>query len=566
MTLPSLTGLAKRLVAQQHLTLERAQQAQSFASREGLPFATYLVDHRLVDSLNVAQAAADEFGLPLVDIGAMELDPEVTRLVSEKLIREFNALPIYKRGNKLFVAISDPADIRAMDQFQFHCGLNSEPVLVETHALRAAMDNALDSKESSISTLSDSDLDALEFSGADDAASPTTSDSDIDDAPLVRFVHKVLLDAVNKGASDIHFEPYEGRFRVRFRMDGLLREVATPPANIAARVTLRLKVMARLDISERRLPQDGRIKMKLSRTRAIDFRVSTCPTMFGEKVVLRVLDTSSQRFGPESLGLEPVQMQMFLDAIRKPHGMVLVTGPTGSGKTMTLYTALSILNTDDRNISACEDPSEVYLPGVNQVSVNTKVGLTFASTLRAFLRQDPDVIMIGEIRDAETAEIAVKAAQTGHMVLSTLHTNDAPQTLPRLRNMGVETYNIVSAVSLVLAQRLVRKLCDSCKMPVELSAAALLAYGFAPTDIGKITPYGPVGCEQCNGGYKGRIGVFQVMPISEATARIIIRDGSATEIADQASAEGIATLRQSGLLKVAQGLTSLEELTRMTTE
>lgn len=566
MTAPSLTGLAKRLVAQQHLTQERAQQAQTHASREGLPFATYLVDHHLVDSASVAQAAAEEFGLPLVDIGVLELDSDVTRLVSEKLIREFNALPIFKRGNKLFVAISDPADIRAMDQFQFHCGLNSEAVLVETQALRAAMNSALDSKESSIAALTDTDLDDLEFTGAEDGAAPTNSESDIDDAPLVRFVNKVLLDAVNKGASDIHFEPYEGRFRVRFRMDGLLREVATPPANLAARVSLRLKVMARLDISERRLPQDGRIKMKLSRTRAIDFRVSTCPTMFGEKIVLRVLDTSNQRFSADSLGLEPEQMRMFLDAIKKPYGMVLVTGPTGSGKTMTLYTALSILNTDDRNISACEDPAEVYLPGVNQVSVNTRVGLTFASSLRAFLRQDPDVIMIGEIRDAETAEIAVKAAQTGHMVLSTLHTNDAPQTLPRLRNMGVETYNIVSAVSLVLAQRLVRKLCDHCKQPLELPTEALLAYGFAPADIGTFVPYSPVGCEHCNVGYKGRIGVFQVMPISEATARIIIRDGTSTEIAEQASLEGIPTLRQAGLRKVAQGLTSLEEITRMTTE
>jgi len=567
MTPPSLTGLAKRLVAQEHLSLERAQQAQTHASREGLPFATYLVEHHLVGSAHVAHAAADEFGLPLIDIAAVELDPEVTKLISEKLIRHFNALPVFKRGNRLFVAIADPANIQAMDQFQFHSGLTTEAVLAETQALKRAMDSALDSKDATIAALTDTDLDDLEFSGADDALTPqSASETDIDDAPLVRFVNKVLLDAVNKGASDIHFEPYEGRFRVRFRMDGLLREVATPPTTLAPRVALRLKVMARLDISERRMPQDGRIKMKLSRTRAIDFRVSTCPTMFGEKIVLRILDTSNQRYSADTLGLEPEQMQMFIDAVRKPYGMVLVTGPTGSGKTMTLYTALNILNTDDRNISSCEDPAEIYLPGINQVSINPKVGLTFASALRAFLRQDPDVIMIGEIRDAETAEIAVKAAQTGHMVLSTLHTNDAPQTLPRLRNMGVETYNIVSAVNLVLAQRLVRRLCDHCKQPVELSPEVLLAYGVAAEDIGTFLPYGPVGCEHCNAGYKGRVGVFQVMPVSDAIARIILRDGTSVDIAEQASREGIRTLRQSGLRKVAQGATSLEEITRMTTE
>lgn len=560
-----LKGIAKRLVEQGVLTEQEASRAQRSASQGGLPLVTFMYQHHIADVKVIAKAASEEFGIPLLDLSVMEIDPEVIKLVSDKLINQFNALPIWKRGGKLFVAISDPGNIQALDQFQFHSGLNTEPVLVEPKQLIEVIEKSLESTETALGELADADLDALEFTGLQDEGG-ASGDADIDDAPLVRFVNKMLLDAINKGASDIHFEPYEQRTRVRFRMDGILTEVASPPVALASRIASRLKVMARLDIAEKRVPQDGRIKMKLSRSRSIDFRVSTCPTLFGEKVVLRILDTGTFKYGVDAMGLEPTQRQQFMEAIHKPWGMVLVTGPTGSGKTVTLYTALSILNTADRNISSVEDPAEIYMPGVNQVNINVKAGLSFASTLRSFLRQDPDIIMVGEIRDAETAEIAIKAAQTGHMVLSTLHTNDAPQTLARLLNMGVEPYNIVSAVSLVIAQRLVRKLCNHCKEPVEMEPELLQSYGFTPQQIGTFTPYRAVGCEHCNQGYRGRAGIFQVMKLSEAMNQIILANGNSMQLEEQAKREGIIDLRQAGLLKVMEGVTSVDEIVRVTLE
>jgi type IV pilus assembly protein PilB len=559
----ALNGLSRRLVAKGLLEEQRAHRVQLQAKQDGVPLVNYLSLHHIVDENKASLAAAEEFGLPLFDIACLDADDNVLALVDEKLIHEFQALPLWKRGNKLFVAISDPGNIQALDQFKFQTGLNTEAVLVETHALIKSIEQSLDSKSTSLQDFSDTDLDALEFDGLDDQSA---SEVDVDDAPLVRFVNKIMLDAINQDASDIHFEPYEDRTRVRYRLDGILQEVAAPPANLAPRIVARIKVMARLDISERRVPQDGRIKMKLSRNRSIDFRVSTCPTLFGEKVVLRILDSGSFKYGVDVLGFEEDQKQVFIEHIKRPHGMVLVTGPTGSGKTVTLYTALNILNTGDRNISSVEDPAEIYMPGVNQVNVNPKVGLTFASTLRAFLRQDPDIIMVGEIRDTETAEIAMKAAQTGHLVLSTLHTNDAPQTLTRLANMGVESYNIVSAVSVIVAQRLARCLCPHCKQIVELPDDILLSQGFTQEQLGTFTMYGPNGCERCNNGYRGRIGIFQVMPLTDEIGRAILEGKNAMELADIARAQGVLDLRQSGLLKVMRGITSLEEVGRVTTE
>jgi type IV pilus assembly protein PilB len=421
--------------------------------------------------------------------------------------------------------------------------------------------------DTSLADLSgDGDLDDLDIGSEEERDDSGPSDTDVDDAPVVRFVNKILLDAINSGASDIHFEPYEKSYRVRYRRDGVLKEVATPPVALNRRISARLKVLSRLDISERRVPQDGRMKMKLSKNRAIDFRVNTCPTLFGEKIVLRILDPTSAQLGIDALGYEEDQKQLYMDALDQPQGMILVTGPTGSGKTVSLYTGLNILNTEDRNISTAEDPAEINLPGVNQVNVDNKVGLTFASALKAFLRQDPDVIMVGEIRDMETGEIAIKAAQTGHLVLSTLHTNDAPQTLSRMINMGIAPFNIASSVSLIIAQRLARRLCNNCKKPVDIPKEALLEEGFTEDDLPGLKVYKPVGCDQCDSGYKGRVGIYQVMPISEEMARIIMAEGNAIQLADQAQKEGIRDLRQSGLIKVKQGVTSLEEVNRVTKE
>ncbi len=559
-----LSGLAKRLVADGLLQEEAAATAQEKALKKREPFVSYLVDNKLVDSASIASSACQEFGIPLFDLGAMEMEAAPVSLVDEKLIRQHRTLPLFRRGNRLFVAVSDPTNLQAVDEIKFHTGISTETILVEEDKLSKAIERALDSADTSMADLLDEDLDNLDIGSDDDAGNDDSADTEIDDTPVVRFVNKILLDAINKGASDIHIEPYEKSFRIRFRQDGVLHEVADPPLAMATRLISRIKVMSRMDIAERRVPQDGRIKMKISKKRAIDFRVNSCPTLFGEKVVLRILDPTSAQLGIDALGYEQEQKDLYMKNLEKPYGMILITGPTGSGKTVSLYTGLNILNTPDRNISTCEDPVEINLTGINQCHMNPKAGLTFASALRAFLRQDPDIIMVGEIRDLETAEIAIKAAQTGHMVMSTLHTNDAPQTLTRLANMGVPAYNIASSVNLIIAQRLARRLCSNCKKPVDIPMAALLEEGFREEDLAGVKIYGPVGCDQCADGYRGRVGVYQVMPVSEAMGRIIMEGGNAIQLADQASKEGIADLRISGLKKVRDGTTSLEEINRVT--
>jgi type IV pilus assembly protein PilB len=560
-------GLARRLVKDGLLSEADALQSYEQSRKAGVPFVSYLVQQKLVESLSIGQAASQEFGIPLFDINTLDLDYLPKGLVEERLIRQHQALPLFKRGNRLFVAVADPTNLQALDEIKFHTGINTEAILVEEDKLALIIEQAMESQDTSLADLNSVVLDSLDISGGENEPPEDSIESDVDDTPIVRFINKALLDAINRGASDIHFEPYEKIYRVRYRQDGVLHEIASPPIALAARLAARLKVMARLDISERRVPQDGRMKMKISKKRAIDFRVSTCPTLFGEKIVLRILDPASVQMGIEALGYEESQKKIFLETIHRPYGMVLVTGPTGSGKTVSLYTALNILNTGDRNISTAEDPAEINLPGINQVNIHPKVGLTFAGALRAFLRQDPDIIMVGEIRDLETAEIAIKAAQTGHMVLSTLHTNDAPQTLTRLLNMGVASYNIASAVSLIIAQRLVRRLCSYCKVPQELPREILLEESFTEAQIetGPIL-YKAVGCDHCSGGYKGRVGIYQVMPVSEEMGRIIMEGGNSMELAKQAKKEGVADLRQSGLKKVIEGITSLEEINRVTKE
>jgi type IV pilus assembly protein PilB len=559
-----LSGLAKRLVLDGLLAEEHAAEAQEKALKKREPFVSYLVENKILASSAIAASACQEFGVPLLDLAAMELENAPVSLVDEKLIRQHHALPLFRRGNRLYVAVSDPTNLQALDEIKFHTGISTETVLVEEDKLAKAIEKALDSADTSMADLLDEDLDNLEVRSGDEENKDEGIDADIDDTPVVRFVNKVLLDAINKGASDIHIEPYEKSFRIRFRQDGVLHEVASPPQSMSNRLIARVKVMSRMDIAERRVPQDGRIKMAISKKRAIDFRVNTCPTLFGEKVVLRILDPSSAKLGIDALGYEDDQKRLYLDNLNKPYGMILVTGPTGSGKTVSLYTGLNILNTPDRNISTCEDPVEINLAGINQCNMNPKAGLTFAEALRAFLRQDPDIIMVGEIRDLETAEIAIKAAQTGHMVMSTLHTNDAPQTLTRLANMGVPPYNIASSVNLIIAQRLARRLCNNCKKPVDIPREALLEEGFREDELATLKVYGPVGCDQCVEGYKGRVGIYQVMPVSEAMGRIIMENGNAMQLADQARKEGVADLRESGLKKVRDGVTGLEEINRVT--
>ena len=563
-----LNGLARRLINEGLISQSDALIASEEAKKQRISLVTHLVKERKVDSGDLARAASSEFGMPLFDITALDADFMPKNLVDEKLLRQHHALPIGRRGGRLFVAISDPIPMNqaALDEIEFHTSLRTEPVLVEEDKLAQLLETALAESDAMVMMkgLTDADLENLIITAEGDTKAPDVGAPDVDDTPVVRFINKVLLDAINKKASDIHFEPYEKMYRVRFRVDGILEEITSPPVTLAPRLAARLKVMSRLDISERRIPQDGRIKMQISQKRAIDFRVSTCPTLFGEKIVLRILDPTSATLGIESLGYEPDQKQLYLDALSKPYGMILVTGPTGSGKTVSLYTGLNILNTPDRNISTAEDPAEINMPGVNQVNVLPRVGLTFAAALRAFLRQDPNVIMVGEIRDLETAEIAIKAAQTGHLVLSTLHTNDAPQTIMRLANMGVPAYNIASAVSLIIAQRLARRLCEHCKAEDNVPREVLLEAGFAESGLDGIKIYKAVGCDRCNRGYKGRCGIYQVMPISERIAHIILEGGNAMQIADQAAKDGIRDLRASGLRKVKSGVTSLEEINRIT--
>ena len=562
----NLAGLPRRLVQDGIISEEQLHKASAAARKQKVPLVAYIVNEDLADSRAIAVAASHEFGVPLLDLDAIEIDIDVIRAVDQKLINKHRVLPLVKRGHRIFLGISDPTNLQAIDDIKFQTSLRIDPVVVEQDKLEDRITKAIEAVDTSMSSLEDDDFDLenLDIAGDDDDAEEVQRD-EIEDAPVVRFVNKILLDAIKRGASDVHFEPYEKYFRVRTRLDGVLSEVAQPPVILAPKVCARLKVMSRMDIAERRVPQDGRIKMRLSKNRAIDFRVNTCPTLYGEKVVLRILDPATAKIGIEALGYEDEQKSLYLKHLAKPYGMILVTGPTGSGKTVSLYTGLGILNTEYRNISTAEDPAEINLPGVNQVNVNPKVGLTFATALKAFLRQDPDVIMVGEIRDLETAEIAIKAAQTGHLVLSTLHTNDAPRTLSRLVDMGVKPYAIATSVSLIIAQRLARRLCDNCKEVTDVPREALEKEGFEPADLERgLTIFRPKGCKQCNDGYKGRIGIFQVMEVSETMGRIIMEGGNAIQLADQAVIEGVIDLRRAGLNKVKEGITSLEEVNRVT--
>ena len=564
----NLAGLPRRLVQDGLISEEKLLEASDVAKKEKLSLVAYLVNEDLADARSIAIAASHEFGVPLLDLDAVDIDIEVLRAVNQKLIDKHRVLPLVRRGQRLFLGIADPTNLAAIDDIKFQTSLRIDPVVVEQDKLEERIVKAIEAVDTTMSGMDDDDfdLDNLDVMGDEDEDDEVRRD-EIEDAPVVRFVNKILLDAIKRGASDVHFEPYEKYFRVRTRLDGVLSEVAQPPVMLANKVCARLKVMSRMDIAERRVPQDGRIKMRLSKNRAIDFRVNTCPTLFGEKVVLRILDPSSAKLGIEMLGYDDQQRAMYEKHLAKPYGMILVTGPTGSGKTVSLYTGLNILNTVDRNISTAEDPAEINLPGINQVNVNPKVGLTFASSLRAFLRQDPDVIMVGEIRDLETAEIAIKAAQTGHLVLSTLHTNDAPRTLTRLVDMGVKPYAIATSVSLIIAQRLARRLCDNCKETREIPREALEKEGFEAEDLDQgLTVFGPKGCKSCNDGYKGRVGIFQVMEVSESMGKLIMEGGNALQIADQAATEGVYDLRRAGLNKVKEGVTSLEEINRVTIE
>ncbi len=560
-----ITGLARTLVRDQIITEEVARDAITKSTEEEVTLQNYLISHNIVTPDNIAMASSHDFGLPLFDLSVMDTELAAFSSIDEKLITKHRALPLFKRGKRLFVGISDPSNMQAVDEFKFNTGLSAEAVLVRSDQLDEYIEKAVSAMDTGMmDDMLDDDLENLDIEAGEEEPEKA-NEQEANDAPVVKYVNKILLDAINKGASDIHFEPYEKRYRVRYRVDGILGEVASPPINIAAKLTARVKVMSRMDTSERRVPQDGRIKLKLSKKRAIDFRVNTCPTLFGEKIVLRILDPSSASLGIDALGYEPEQKELYMNALANPYGMILVTGPTGSGKTVSLYTGLNILNTPETNISTAEDPAEINLEGINQVNVNVKVGLTFSEALRAFLRQDPDIIMVGEIRDLETAEIAIKAAQTGHMVLSTLHTNDAPQTLTRLMNMGVPPFNIATAVSLIIAQRLGRRLCSKCKTPDELPEEVLKEEGFTDEDIAeKFTVYKAVGCDACASGYKGRVGIYQVMKISEETGRIIMSGGTSIDIADQARKEGIDDLRRSALKKIKQGVISLEEANRVT--
>jgi type IV pilus assembly protein PilB len=562
----NLTGLARAMVNHGWLSEEDAEGVWKRASQSGDSFVTELIKGRRFKADQVAEFAAASFGFPYLDLNAMDAESLPHGLLDAKLVQKRRVVALFQRGNKLYVATSDPTHLQALDEVKFQTGQSVEPVVVEDDKLGKLIEKAGEADSNTMAVLNAEDLN-LDFTDEESAAAAQqdTGGIEIDDAPVVRYLQKIMLDAINQGASDIHFEPYEKYYRIRYRRDGILSEVAQPPMAIKDKVASRIKVLSRLDISEKRVPQDGRMKMVLSKNRAIDFRVSTLPTLYGEKIVMRILDPTSAQLGIEALGYEPWQKELLLNAVQRPYGMVLVTGPTGSGKTVSLYTCLNILNKPDVNISTAEDPAEIQLPGINQVNVNDKAGLTFSAALKSFLRQDPDVIMVGEIRDLETADIAIKAAQTGHMVMSTLHTNDAPGTLTRLLNMGVAPFNVASSVILITAQRLARKLC-SCKKPTDIPQEALLAAGFTAEQLdGSWKPYKAVGCDTCGGtGYKGRVGIYQVMPITDAMTRIILKGGDETDIADQARHEGVLDLRQAGLLKVKSGLTSLEEVEAVT--
>ncbi len=541
--------------------------AKSRLTRQAL--VSTLVQSKLLSARTIAELCYEEYGTPLLDLNEFDLSAVPEDFLNKKLIEKHRCLPLFKRGNRLFIATSDPTNITALEEFQFSAGLHAEAILVEEDKLAKALEKVLEDDISGLdlSAMDESMLSGIEVTDTDKRQddSLTGNGDSSDDAPIVIYINKILTDAIRRGASDLHFEPYEKRYRIRFRIDGILHEVSEPPISLAGRLSARLKVMSKLDIAERRVPQDGRIKMKLSRTKSIDFRVSTLPTLWGEKIVMRILDSSSAQLGIEKLGYEPDQEKLYLEMLAKPQGMILVTGPTGSGKTVSLYTGLNILNTSERNISTAEDPVEINLEGVNQVHINLKAGLTFASALRSFLRQDPDVVMVGEIRDLETAEIAIKAAQTGHLVLSTLHTNSAAETLTRLINMGVPGYNIASSVNLIIAQRLARRLCPECKQEEHIPEHELLLLGFKQQQIDAgFNTFKPVGCEHCSGGYKGRVGIYEVMKMSDEIARTIMEGGNSLQIAEQAKLQGMRDLRESGLLKVLQGVTSIAEVNRVT--
>lgn len=561
-----LGGLARKLIQLGLIKEEVAANITDQSNKTKKPFVTCLVEAHAVDPTLLATTCAQEFGIPLLDLHAFDQQNIPADNLDQTIIIQHHALPLFRRANRLYVAISDPTNIKAIDEIRYRANVTTEAILVEEHKFNEIIEKALSNQEAaSLGDLNDSDLESIDILNEDEEDKKNAiGGADAEDAPIVRFINKVILDAINMGASDLHFEPYEKSYRVRFRRDGMLYEHASPPVNTAGRIAARLKVMSRLDISERRVPQDGRFKMRISNTRSIDFRINTCPTLFGEKVVMRVLDPSSAKLGIDALGYEPFQKELFMKAIHKPQGLVLVTGPTGSGKTVSLYTALNILNTVDRNISTCEDPVEINLAGINQVNVNVKAGLTFSAALRAFLRQDPDVVMVGEIRDLETAEIAVKAAQTGHLVISTLHTNSAPDTLTRLMNMGIPSYNLATAVTLVIAQRLARRLCPDCKQPAQVPEAALLELGFNKEEIPNLQLFEPKGCEKCREGYKGRLGLYEVMSITPAISKIIMEGGNALDIAKQAKEQGVWDLRRSGIEKVKRGHTTIEELSRVT--
>ncbi|MDZ7686897.1 MAG: type IV-A pilus assembly ATPase PilB [Gammaproteobacteria bacterium] len=563
-----LSGLARRLVEDELLDNDKAREASEEAQKQRVPFVTHLVQNDLVGARDIANSAAEEFGTPLLDISALDPEAIPKNLVDEKLIRANHAIPIYHRGNRLFVAVSDPTNRKALDEIKFQTGIATEEILIEENKLSAFIDSFLESQEGGgLGDLGDEDVD-LDMESVDEDGGGGDEDvtaNAADDTPVVRFINKMLMDAIKLGSSDLHFEPFEKAYRVRFRTDGILHEVARPPVNLAPRIAARLKVMSQMDISERRVPQDGRIKLKISKSKAIDFRVNTLPVIFGEKVVLRILDPSSAKMGIDALGYEEEQKALYLESLHRPQGMFLVTGPTGSGKTVSLYTGLNILNTPELNISTAEDPVEINLEGINQCPVNHKVGLGFAEALRSFLRQDPDIVMVGEIRDLETAEISIKAAQTGHMVMSTLHTNSAPETLTRLRNMGVPAFNLATSINLIVAQRLARRLCD-CKEKMDIPHSALLEKGFSQEDLDEgFDVYGPNGCDRCGGsGYKGRVGIYEVVKVTPEIQKIIMEDGNSIEIAEACQREGYNNIFQSALKKVKDGLTSIAEVDRVT--
>ena len=563
---PKFSGLNRRLVDEGNLTAQQMQAAIDGARKNKKKLIPYLIDHSNINSSIIAALIAQEFGEPYLNLDAFNADLLPKEITDVNLVNKYQVLPLYQRGQTLYVATSDPTDLEALDAIKLNTKLNVSPVIVEANKLQKLIEKSF--ADTSTFDFGSEDLDVNLVNGDDNNLTQEEDEPSEEDSPIVKYINKLLVDAIRMGASDLHFEPYEKSYRVRYRVDGVLRHIANPPLQLANRLASRLKVMSQMDISEKRIPQDGRIKLKLSKTKAIDFRVNALPTLFGEKLVLRILDPSSAMLGIDALGYEEDQKQLFMDALEKPQGMLLITGPTGSGKTVSLYTGLNILNTESANISTAEDPVEINLEGINQVNVNTKVGLTFSAALKSFLRQDPDIIMVGEIRDLETAEIAIKAAQTGHMVMSTLHTNSAPETLTRLRNMGVPSFNIATSVNLVIAQRLARRLCSHCKKSVDVPKNSLLEMGFTEKDLAdpELKIFQPVGCEECREGYKGRVGIYEVMKVTPEISKIIMEDGNALEIAAASEKMGFNNLRRSGLKKVINGLTSLQEINRVTSE